>query len=130
MNMKKRFPITFKGKQALPEDTCNYCHKGSTSREFVSLAVGATQDTAKDKTVDMSHAEATMSFGWQGPADRSGTGFEVFAKTADGGVCLNFCTTRCLRSFLNDCVDHLEYLMKKTESEPPPRTLRRVPRRK
>jgi hypothetical protein len=78
--------------------------------------VGAGQDCEEDDIVDPSETEASLSFGWQGPG-LLGTGFEEFADTVGGGACLNFCSTKCLRSFLNDCVDHLEDLIKEAKSE-------------
>jgi hypothetical protein len=82
----------------------------------VTFAVGASQDYAENDIVDLSKTEATLSFGWQGPG-LLGDGFEAFADTVGGGVCLNFCSTTCLRRFLNDCVDHLEDLIRKAKAE-------------
>lgn len=57
-----------------------------------------------------------MSFGWQNNEGDMGTGFEALADTVDGGVCFNFCSAKCLRSFLNECVDHLEHLITEAKS--------------
>ena len=60
-----------------------------------------------------------MSLGWHEPKEirPAGTGFQVVADTVEGQCVLNFCSTHCLRAFLNACVDHLEKLIEEAKSE-------------
>ena len=89
------------------------------------MSVGASQDHARDAVLDLSRVGASMSFGWQGNHDELGTGFEALADTAGGGVCLNFCSTKCLRAFLSECVNNLEYLIEAAKAESALRALTR-----
>ena len=111
-----RYPIKFKGRQCLPGNKCDYCHAKPTSPEFVSLAVGVTQDYAKSSAVDLSHTFVSMQLDWQGSSENQGIGFGV-VDAVGGGCVLNFCSTDCMRLFLNACVDHLEQLIQKTKQK-------------
>jgi hypothetical protein len=113
-----RFPIKFRGETTLLGNKCNYCEVGTTSPEFVSFHVGATQDYA-DAIVDLSQTFAAMQFRWQGRADSQEVGFGVVDETANGSCILNFCSTICLRRFFIDCVDHLEHLIATTKAASP-----------
>ena len=113
-----KYPIDFKTDTWLKSTSCDQCDGPMPENEFVSLAIGATQDYAKDDVVDLSATEVTFQLDWQGPQEQTGTGFPVVKNTVDGGCCLNFCSSACLRAFLNDCVDNLDRLIEKEKSQP------------
>jgi len=91
------------------------------SGEFVSFSIGEDQDYAEDNTVDVSDVEIGMGFNWQSSRPDMGTGFRVIEGTAHCQCVFNFCSTTCLRRFMNSMVDQLEELIQK---EKPPESIK------
>jgi hypothetical protein len=112
-----KFPVNFHRNTYLASNSCDYCRGKMPAKEFVTLCVGVTQDYAKDNLVDLSETEVCFDLGWQGPSDEIGTGFQVVSNSSEGQSVFNFCSTACLRAFLNSCVDHLETQMEKSQSK-------------
>ena len=81
--------------------------------EFVSFSFGEQQDYAKDDTLDLSNVEIGMGLDWQGSDPNIGTGFQVVKGTAYCQCVFNFCSTACLRRFMNTMVDELESLVER-----------------
>ena len=86
--------------------------------EFVSFHFGEQQDYAKDDTVDLSEVEIGLGFDWQSSNPKVGTGFQVVEGTVHCQCVFNFCSTECLRKFMNSMVDNLEGLMKREQAQP------------
>ena len=112
-----RFPINFKKDTWLNNSGCDLCGKPMTTGEFVSFHVGEQQDYARDDTFDLSDVEIGMGFDWQSSDQNVGTGFQAIEQTAHCQCVFNFCSTECLRKFMNSMVDELETLMKKEQSQ-------------
>lgn len=114
-----KFPIDFHKNTYLANNanTCDCCRKKMPQTEFVSLGVGVMQDYAKEHILDLSETEVHFGFSWQGPSDLIGTGFEVVSNSAEGQCSFGFCSTACLREFLNSCVDHLEKQIEKARAK-------------
>ena len=88
---------------------CTVCSKFIGIFDVVFLSVGATQDYASKDIVDLSGTSVLFDLSWEGTATHQGCGYNVVADTEDDGQCtFQFCSTVCLRRFLNSCVDELE----------------------
>lgn len=111
------FPINFHKNTYLVNPACDCCRGKMPAKEFVTLSVGATQDLAKDHRIDLTETEVCFGLGWQGPSDEIGTGFQVVSNSSEGQCHFNFCSTACLRDFLNSCVNHLEKQIEKARTK-------------
>ena len=88
------------------------------------LNAGAMRQVAKDRFEMATDARAFMTLMWHG-AHSGGKGElpDVFAsvdvadEVANGQFELYFCSTSCLRGFLNYCVDELENRMEAARSK-------------
>jgi len=86
--------------------------------EFVSFSFGEQQDYARDDTLNLSKVEIGMGLDWQSSSSDIGTGFQVVKETAHCQCVFSFCSTECLRKFMNSMVDELESLIRKEKSQP------------
>ena len=122
--MKLNFPIiqddvTYYPKEAL----CPWCkeHKVLEPHSFAVLNGGAllkSEDGAYGPSPEM---EGFLHFSWHGAHNggqgkySEATGHTEIVKDVIGGQFdLYFCSTNCLRSFLNACVDDLERQIKES----------------
>ena len=111
------FPINFKKDTWLHNSGCDFCGTIMAIGEFVSFHFGEQQDYAKSDTVDLSDVEIGMGFDWQSSVPNVGTGFQVVEGTVHCQCVFNFCSTKCLRKFMNSMVDELERLMEKVQAQ-------------
>lgn len=112
-----KFPINFKKDTWLHNSGCDFCGTPMPTGEFVSFHFGGQQDYAKDGTLDLSNVEIGMGLDWQGSDPKIGTGLQVVKGTVHCQCVFNFCSTACLRKFMNRMVDELERLMEKNQSQ-------------
>jgi hypothetical protein len=119
-----RLPLVSKTKSFVPRGVkCPWC--GETSRlkqnSFAVLSGGAlVKDKSGKFSIEDKRLTAWLNLDWQGgPADGKtkqgadvGTGLALAWEVAGGQFNLNFCGTKCLRAFLNYCVDELERKVK------------------
>jgi len=108
--MKKTFPISFGGNTAPSNDGCFHCGKMPDGL-WTYLSIGTV--TSDNSSVDPSSEQARFSLSWDASkgGDSIGDGFEVIEDTSYGQANMTFCSAKCLRAFLNECVDHLEETM-------------------
>lgn len=119
------FPVQ-RGKKTTGFDVkrglCPVCG-GAMSAEpgtFSFLSGGALQRTGKDTAVMSPNLLGFLSIGLHGahgPGDNSPSGSLCIADdTPNGQFEYYFCSTSCLRGFLNSCVDELERVARPSEA--------------
>ncbi len=124
-DMKKKYPV-IKGKtDHYPQKPlCPWCkkHKVLEPHSMAILSGGALTKKGRDHYSGPSNnLNAYLSLTWHGAHDKGeGNDREIgyvlnIAEDVKGGLFdLMFCSTKCLRSFLNACVDELEKQINKT----------------
>ena len=98
-------------------DLCPVCYANTLGldKECAFIHGGALLLDPEDKNrvLRIDNLEAFLFFDWNG-ADKETVDFEIARDVKKGQYSLNFCSTKCLRSFLNHCVDRLEAKIKDT----------------
>ena len=110
------YPISFNHDSTTNTGRCEVCSNAIGEFDVVFLTVGATQDYGKDDVVDLGKTEVLFDFAWEGTEQHQGCGYNVVADADDGQCTFHFCSTDCLRRFLNGCVDHLEHQIQQSKS--------------
>ena len=117
-----KLPVVRKKQVVFPEKAlCPWCHKQKVyePHSMAVLNAGAMRLVGKDRYEMADDTAAFLMLSWHG-AHSGGRGIlpEVYAsvsvadEVASGQFDLYFCSTTCLRSFLNYCVDSLEKKMR------------------
>ncbi|MCB0324718.1 MAG: hypothetical protein KDD69_14145 [Bdellovibrionales bacterium] len=105
---------------------CFVCGSGLVGEphSFATMSGGGLQRCQGDTQMSSKEIAGFLSFDWHGGhSDMGGTGvdldlsanFELASDTANGQFELIFCTTKCMRQFLNNCVDELEDRIQKEQ---------------
>lgn len=116
---EQKFPVVCGEQQCYPVNgICPVCHKNEVlePNSMAILSVGALlMDRKNDTGSDSDKLDAFLRLIWHG-AHENGRGnkrdldyaIDVVQSARGGVVDLCFCSTQCLRTFLNRCVDELE----------------------
>jgi hypothetical protein len=110
---KIKFPVV-KGKRVVfPTDhVCPWCQKRKLGEPpgMAILNAGAMRPTAPECYTMADDDAAFMTLIWHSndPSNYDDASFEIAELVDTGQFELYFCSTDCLRSFLNHCVDELE----------------------
>jgi hypothetical protein len=128
--MKKRIklPVVSKGMSDYPQKgICPICRKGKVlePHSFAALSGGAILMNRRNNTGSSSDKlDAYLDLTWHGAHDNgNGKNREIYTvkyialDVRGGNFCLYFCSSKCLRSFLNSCVDEFEHSIKKAMRE-------------
>ncbi|MFA5835307.1 MAG: hypothetical protein WDA22_17640 [Bacteroidota bacterium] len=128
--MKKsvKLPVVSKNVSDYPQKAiCPVCgvQKVFEPHSFAAIDGGALlMNRRNDSGTTSSTLDAFMGLTWHGGHDvGNGKDREIYtkiniAKDVRGGYfCLYFCSTKCLRLFLNSCVDELETSIKKAKRD-------------
>jgi hypothetical protein len=126
--MKLHFPIIQDDATSYPkEPLCPWCKKQKVlePHSFAVLGGGALLKSGDGASGPSSELEGFLHFSWHGAHD-GGQGrdpgaygcTEVVRDVIGGQFDLYFCSTDCLRSFLNACVDDLEQKIRKSMLQP------------
>jgi hypothetical protein len=118
---KIKFPVVEKRRVVFPDKAvCPWCRKRKVyePHSMAILNAGAMRQVGRDRYEMATDTRAFMTLMWHG-AHSGGKGdiSEVYAsvdvadEVANGQFDLYFCSTACLRRFLNYCVDALEERM-------------------
>lgn len=115
--MVSGFPAVF----PLPvgEFLCPWCRKNKVGEphSMAQLSGGALWQSGKDSSASANDLAGFLEIGWHGAhSEEGGEGrdanvclsLELATKVAGGQFEFYFCSTKCLRAFLNFCVDELE----------------------
>ena len=124
---KITLPVVRKRQVVFPNKAiCPWCRKRKVyePHSMAILNAGAMRQVAKDRFEMANDAGAFMTLMWHG-AHSGGTGelpdvyasVDVADEVANGQFELYFCSTSCLRGFLNYCVDELENRMEAARSK-------------
>jgi hypothetical protein len=115
---KIKLPVVQKGRVVFPDKPlCPWCRKQKVyePHSMAILNAGAMRQVGEEHYTMATDTAAFLSLTWHG-AHSGGQGqlpeiyasVEVAAQVASGQFDLYFCSTSCLRGFLNYCVDALE----------------------
>ena len=124
---KIKLPVVRKKRVVFPEKAvCPSCRKRKVfePHSMAILNAGAMRQVGQDRYEMATDTRAFMTLIWHG-AHSGGKGelSEVYAsvdvadEVANGQFDLYFCSTSCLRKFLNYCVDALEERMEAARSK-------------
>ena len=124
-----RFPVVRKKQVVFPEKArCPWCRKRKVyePHSMAILNAGAMRRVGKDRYEMATDTSAFLTLTWHG-AHSGGSGempeihasVDVAAEVANGQFDLYFCSTACLRGFLNYSVDALEKKMGSARSGKP-----------
>ncbi len=117
-----KFPVIMGEQRVLPSGgsgACPICQDRPVSTDVEHVVVrGGALLAAPDGTVDLTaRNEAFLFMDWESGIRMDGRGreietphaeFEIARDVAGGQFTMLFCSTACLRKFLNECVDRLE----------------------
>ena len=122
---KMKFPLQGKGKEHYNSNRCLWCKKNKVlePHSFASINAGAILLDPDDPSSGgpSEQIEGYFDFTWHGAhTNEGGQGInpDTYAylplcKDYKGGQCeFYFCSTDCLRAFLNYCIDELEKRIK------------------
>ena len=115
---KIKLPVVQKDRVVFPDKAvCPWCRKQKVfePHSMAILNAGAMRQVGKERYEMATDTAAFLTLTWHG-AHSGGQGqlpeiyasVEVAAQVASGQFDLYFCSTGCLRGFLNYCVDALE----------------------
>lgn len=116
--MKPGFPLVFRDHTTFPDhDACPGCGKPGVfePNSFAFISGGASASPAQTEGSPPLRRHAFLSLVWHGAHD-VGIGedrgiyasVDIAEEVEGGSFELHFCSTRCMREFLNSCVDALE----------------------
>jgi len=122
--MKLNFPILRDDATSYPKEAlCPWCKKQKVlePHSFAVIGGGALLKSEDDVYGPSNEMEGFLHFSWHGAhdggqgKDSEATGHTEIVKDVIGGQFdLYFCSTDCLRSFLNACIDDLEQKIKES----------------
>ena len=111
------FPVVCDNDSVFPKNitdsVCPVCHKGKLGEgnEAAYIHGGALLLEERSNGVETANLtenlEGFLFFDWNGTNNESAD-FELGLNVKKGQFSINFCSTACLRKFLNSCVDKLE----------------------
>ena len=108
-----RFPVV-KGNQVVfpKDDLCPWCRKRKlTNPPGAAILNAGAMRLTKPECYEMAQGDAAfMALIWHSndPTNYDDASVEIAELVDTGQFDLNFCSTDCLRAFLNYCVDELE----------------------
>ncbi|VUD69061.1 hypothetical protein TDB9533_04425 [Thalassocella blandensis] len=117
------FPLTSGGNNCFPFDienaVCPVCgaNKIGLGNECAFIHGGAlVLDPAdKRKLIHSDKIHGFLFFDWNGLEGQT-VDFELAVDVENGQYTFNFCSTKCMRAFLNKCVDQLEEKIEETKN--------------
>jgi len=109
------FPLIYDDEKCFPKDIegslCPVCQKKKLglTEDCAFIHGGALQlDPEDDHRLKQSDdVQGFLFFDWNGPNNQT-VDFELARDVKKGQYTINFCSTKCMRMFLNHCVDKLE----------------------
>jgi hypothetical protein len=124
---KIKLPVVQKQRVVFPDKPiCPWCRKQKVyePHSMAILNAGAMRQVGKEQYEMATDTAAFLSLTWhgahsggQGQLPEVYTSVEVAAQVASGQFDLYFCSTGCLRGFLNYCVDVLEQQIARATSQ-------------
>lgn len=137
-----KFPVVKGEKTAYPSVAlCPQCKKRKVfePNSMVILAGGAVLlDRKRENSIHTRALSGFLCLAWHGAHDNGvghdrdiGAAVEIAAATAGGQFEMYFCSTTCVRIFLNSCVDALEKCIIRERKKPrdSPRRLKKEQKR-
>lgn len=128
--MKISFPVIDRRNQKYPKrPVCPICKKNKVwePHSFVVLWGGAIEKKGRDhyeSTIENANIVGVLNLDWHGAHDDGegefreiGITVDIVDKATGGNFDLYFCSTSCLREFLNKAVDALEQGMQECMKE-------------
>ena len=117
-----KMPVVHGDKSTFPDQAlCPWCRKRKVLEPHSFAVIGGgsfLMDRLEDSGKPSDDMEAYLYFGWHGAhPEEGGEGIDadihsqvrVADSVVGGQFGLYFCSTACLRAFLNHCVDKLEW---------------------
>jgi hypothetical protein len=109
------FPLVSNDEKCFPsnitEADCPVCGKNklgiSNECAFIHGGALALDPNDKSRLIQSDDVQGFLFFDWNGLNNQT-VDFELARDVKKGQYTINFCSTKCMREFLNHCVDKLE----------------------